>query len=759
MWQLTALNAAYWVSVAAIVSGVVLVGRARRAGVVDDHPICRKCKYDLFGAADDRHTCPECGADLRKSNAIQMGHRQVDRRKAIVSFVIVVLGIGGTFLASHGYQRFRARPANFLQAVTRGDATEAGRWLDLHPQFARGEFDAQTSSSHTPLQLAIVFGRSPTLVKRLLDEGANPDERNANGETALQLAFRYSQDEMVKLLLEAGADPAVPSNEGPTLLHIAHPAMMSPAAADMLIEAGLPVNLQDKQGRTPLHLASQHREPMIAKVLIDSGADIEAKDNQGYTPLHYAMAPRGGSDAACQLLIKHGALLTARANDGKLPGEAFPYSGSSNQRRAVLVWLNAILQARIEGTLDHMKAQLKAAPEILTWDSGHHTGTLLQYALSKRDAELFAFLLDAGADPNHRNLAQGRGPLHTLAAMRWNGQDGLKLLIAAGADVNLSDNDGLTPLHIAVQQGNVELINSLLAAGADPDLKNKAGGTPLTYAASHENFAVHLSRYDLIIQSLVQHGATINLFGAIALDDQERAAMLLDAHPELLNDQSNHFSRTPLHVAVIRSRTGIVEMLLARGANPNLQDQNGMNASGQTPLHHAVKNPAIVKLLLEHGADVNKTDEYGRQPLHRATRLATPEVVSLLLQHGADATRPITDGSRRTPLHFAVIQRNVEVTRLLLEHGADPTARDQNSDTPLHTLAGVCRQQTPDQLAAKIKLMAEHGADLSITNGMDQTAQDIALGQTRQRVNGFTELLDPNRGASVLLPAAADDSK
>jgi Ankyrin repeats (3 copies)/Ankyrin repeat len=91
---------------------------------------------------------------------------------------------------------------------------------------------------------------------------------------------------------------------------------------------------------------------------------------------------------------------------------------------------------------------------------------------------------------------------------------------------------------------------------------------------------------------------------------------------------------------------------------------------------------AVVKQLLEKGADVNIATSDGRTPLHEASRIGNVEVVKLLLEKGADVNTAKNDGS--TPLHEASRGDNVEVVKLLLERGADIEAKDTKyGDTPL----------------------------------------------------------------------------
>jgi ankyrin repeat protein len=118
----------------------------------------------------------------------------------------------------------------------------------------------------------------------------------------------------------------------------------------------------------------------------------------------------------------------------------------------------------------------------------------------------------------------------------------------------------------------------------------------------------------------------------------------------------------------------IIERYLGSGWDVNAQGEK----YGRTALHLAAMNGhlEIVKLLLEHGADVNaKTKEgYGYTALHSAASNGHLEIVKLLLEHGADVNAKTKYGGY-TALHSATMNGHLEIVKLLLEHGADVNAK------------------------------------------------------------------------------------
>lgn len=170
---------------------------------------------------------------------------------------------------------------------------------------------------------------------------------------------------------------------------------------------------------------------------------------------------------------------------------------------------------------------------------------------------------------------------------------------------------------------------------------------------------------------------------------------------------------TALHFAAGRGLPDVVQVLLERGAVPNVAS----NAK-QTPLHwvtkwawdpddgeHAIleqRDPAkqaeSARLLLKHGADPNAKDFRGRTPLFDAAFDGNVALVKMLLDNGARAAVSDVDG--HTPLHHA---RDAQIARLLLAHGADVNARDKwENRTPLHYANGSSFKEVAE-------VLKEHG--------------------------------------------------
>ena len=199
------------------------------------------------------------------------------------------------------------------------------------------------------------------------------------------------------------------------------------------------------------------------------------------------------------------------------------------------------------------------------------------------------------------------------------------LTLTANADAandpgqELADAQGLTPLHIAANNGRKAEVEALLAKGASINAQDKAGMTPLHHAA-------FMNRKDAA-EVLLAKGAHVN-----ARDER---------------------GSTPLHLAAHDGNKDTAELLLIKGADINAKDKYG-----QTPLHSAAAEAwdkdkkDIAELLLDKGADINAQDENGWTSLHQAASDNRKDVAEVLLAKGANANAK--DKKGETPLSEAL---------------------------------------------------------------------------------------------------------
>lgn len=279
------------------------------------------------------------------------------------------------------------------EAQTPSDLFFSPLTLDGQPQLLNG--------LSAPLHVAVGFPRNPSAVPALIVAGADPNARDARGETPLH-HVEVSED--VVTLVAAGADAMARNEDGYTPLH----------------------NAVVRRGTRSGNLA-------LVTTLIGHGADPNAASDSGWTPLHAAAI--GGSDANADLvslLIRHGGDPSTRDAYGTTPlHRAADYKDANRFVIDALVRGGADPNARdAKGETPLFKA---AAPFMHPHVPSNHV-TIAQ-------------LIEAGADPNLRN-GTGRTPLHA-ALSKLSDALVVDALLDGGADATLADDEGLTPWDVA----------------------------------------------------------------------------------------------------------------------------------------------------------------------------------------------------------------------------------------------------------------------------------------------------------------------
>jgi ankyrin repeat protein len=201
----------------------------------------------------------------------------------------------------------------------------------------------------------------------------------------------------------------------------------------------------------------------------------------------------------------------------------------------------------------------------------------------------------------------------------------VKLLISENADVNVTDSDGMTPLHYAAREGHKEIVELLLAHGADVNISEAYLNSIAAEYAMHYN-------HTEIVQLLVSKGADIS----------------------------------PLHLAIYMKDETKAKSLIEDGA-----DVNSRTPAGITPLNQAVGKGLkdIVELLIAYGADVNAGYNWGWTPLHGAAENGYKDIAEFLIAEGANVN--VSDGANRTPLWYAKVEGHTEIAKMLRKHGAE----------------------------------------------------------------------------------------
>jgi ankyrin repeat protein len=482
-------------------------------------------------------------------------------------------------------------------------------------------------------------------VQKLVAQHADVNAPQADGATALQWAVFRSDKDTVDLLLRAGANPQAATRDGATPIWLAS-INGDAAIIEALITAGADANEQLPLGRTPLMVASRTGNVDAMKVLLDHGANVNAKETlRGTTPLMWAADE--GHAPAIQLLLQHGADIKAQSDPAER-GRG-PALGKSNDPRKAVEALGKALALGIPtpqlgalGTtsLVPVVPSDKPAGGRTRRQGGNGSGALgLDQNFDQGDdAAAVAFGFGRGK-PAPKD---GGGLTPLVYAVRSNDLDSVKVLLAAGADVNQVTGYGWSPLLVATQNRYYKLGAYLLEHGADVNLANKGGWTPLYLATDNRNiesgdYPVRKGDMDHLdfIKLCLDKGANVN---ARMKDSTETRTVFTNQW--LDENGATAFLRASQSGDLV-----LMKLLLAHGADPKID-----TALHVTALHVAAGigwvegityewSPAstleAVKMLLDLGLDPNAQADTGRTALHGAAHKGRTDVVQVLVDHGA----------------------------------------------------------------------------------------------------------------------------
>ena len=434
------------------------------------------------------------------------------------------------------------------------------------------------------------------------------------------------------------------------------------AATSSLLRQHVNVNAAEPDGTTALHWAVRQDDLQLTDRLLAAGADVKAANRYGVTALYLASV--NGSAAMIEKLLKAGADANAAAPEGE----------------------TALMTAARTGNVEAARVLLAHGASADARESWRGQ-TALMWAAAQNHPAMVLELLSGGADVNARSAVQ--------TWERQNTQEPREKWLAPG---------GLTPLLFAARQGSLESARVLIEAGADVNVTDPAGISAVLSAIIN-------GHYD-VAGLLLEKGTDPNL-----ADTDGRAALFA-----AVDMNTMPVSNIPMPKVIDNRLTSLdlIGMLLARGADVNaqLKSQQAYRAkldrgtdtvltTGATPLLRAAKagDVAAVRLLLEKGADVKLATKAGVTPLMIAAGLGTKEedttgrskteadtikTITLLLDAGPGIdVINAADNAGRTALHGAALQGYDQVVRFLAERGAKLDVKDQRGFTPLDVAMGL----------------------------------------------------------------------
>ncbi|PSR79962.1 ankyrin repeat-containing domain protein [Coniella lustricola] len=531
-------------------------------------------------------------------------------------------------------------------------------------------------------------------IEQLLDRGVEPD--SVTDMNVLREAVMLRDTEAVRLLLLFGADPnAVDRNNCTPLFSATELGFLD--AARMLIKYGADPNQSaGPNSDTPLALAVFENKFDLVQLLLMYGGNTNQIMANGNTALIRAI-DRNTPKRVIELILNYGGDPNIKNAEGTSP----MFQSVSVQRLDIATLL---LERGADPNLP--------GPKHLLWPSAYHPPFL-------------RLLLQRGAD-----FKKAPGIMELATSV--NNIESVRTLLNAGVDPNAKKDGVYTPLCSAIRDNRGDIVTLLLANGADPN--TPASEYPCFKCVTH-----HRSQY---LQQLIDAGGDPEqprgiIEKAVQHNNQDSLIFLLD-YGVNVNAKSME-GWTPLTTAIRENRSDMVDLLLARGADPALRGQDW-------PINMAVKRPHILKKLLPSISN----PKMFKGVVEMAVCADQLESIKLLLSAGFSVEDK--NGGVFSPLTSAIREGNKEITHYLIdEAGADVNAPGEH----LPIIKAIRRMRGND--TELLELLLERGADINLMyRGWNAVLQAVENGDANvlrllvEKGNGIDLDLTDENGRTIL---------
>ncbi len=526
---------------------------------------------------------------------------------------------------------------------------------DLHTVRDRPN-DFFESEGRTYAMEAFINGHRDIVKKLIIENKIDYDVLDSNGCNLMHYAAFNKDEEMVDLMLEKNVSLNEQSKRGRTaLLLLIEEDEPNLSFIKKLIDKGADINITDKKGNLPLHIAAQKHDVNTVSFILKMTSKVDKPNHIGMRPLHYAVEYNNLS--VVQKIMHYRVDVTATNNEGM----SLLHLALKNKDKKIIdniLKTDAVKMLNKENisnqkTPFHQAVALKKLDIVhkmisygasVNKEDGNQTSPLI-IAVRNDDIKMIEMLISSGADVFNSPV------LYESITSYRNDNPLFDTLMKYSPDINASDSSGTTPLMRAIECQKETIVRKLIDAGADIE----------RVTANNKNALFFIGRTDFkhLIKEFVDKGLDINhenssgntalqemFIGAYYNDDNVKA--MVDAGADI-NKKDSRGTTVLYRSLLYQPNISLAEWLINKGADIHITD----NSDGGTILQLAsgawgANRGLLQKILSDKNIDVNAADTYGSTALHSAVRSYQVENARILLEHGADPHITDTYGSSAT---------------------------------------------------------------------------------------------------------------
>ncbi|KAJ8675017.1 hypothetical protein QAD02_010803 [Eretmocerus hayati] len=586
----------------------------------------------------------------------------------------------------------------------------------------------------SPLHSAVYLG-DVNIVKKLLAKGASPNVVNENNETALMLAAKFRKYEIVDLLLSQDGLMNCVNDDNFSHLHIAclrNRVDVVKRLMECKADIDLPVEFWSVYwaGYTPLHFAVDFECVETVQFLVSIGADITIRNYFDNTALHLADSMR--NEKIIDIILEGHTFLTQNPvnSDGL---SHFHIACTRNKPKFVMNFIKSGVPldqqvkessstwAKFTGLdfaiyyecVDNVKLLLIEGGRKMFPSSGKVDRVMNAYFTGNEMIINLILFRDELAQSNN-TLMEKASAVYTSCA--YSDNEAIMDSIAKNPEaLNASFWQGNTPLHLVVERRMHDSIEYLLNCGADCNIKNAIGKTPLHLAFDKKDkpsLSLMMKKLDSITKNPIDNYGLSHFHIACSTNEVDVVERFVefgaDVNTPVQFNSTFWPGFTPLHFAARFRQVEVANTLLKRGASYAITDKNGLSAFDVAIAQsrddlEGEKALEIMKsiLLSRYNSQIDAFNDRGFSLLHLLSADNSDKsdaIKEFIVKHQSDVNQAVHtinspwDGF--TPLHFAMSCGHSNHSKLLVKMGADILSEDNNGDTPFHM--SVNRVRVPE---------------------------------------------------------------